>query len=390
MTAETRNATGGYPAASPANRAGGPVLDSGAIVPRAPMTDKTNGRLDVGALAVQFLDVPAMPVATTAPVIPTAEPGYRVLDRAALRSVGRRQPVYLFDGFIENNTTGMIFGDWGTGKTFYAVHIAATVAQAHNVLYIAAEGARGIAKRVDVWEMHNGKQAERLYVIGEVVDVEGRLADILAVIDRLRPALVVWDTLSRHMSIAGWNENFANEYGLFHARLDSIRNEYGCSHLVVHHVSRAGNERGSTQIPGNMDAIDALERHGQLKGVVSVTPKKRKDDAAPGETWYELRTYETGNVDETTGRPILDTHGQPETSCVLVPINLADKANMAPAALRQIMTAIDGGHVTPKQIETATGMSHATVARALKKMLDDGLIANDGKGRYALTTDETD
>ena len=345
--------------------------------------------LDVGDLVAQS-EVPPAPIPTV-PVIPTAEPGYRVLDRAALRSVGRRQPVYLFDGFIENNTTGMIYGDWGTGKTFYAVHIAATVAQAHNVLYIAAEGARGIAKRVDVWEMHNGKQAERLYVIGEVVDVEGRLADILAVIDRLRPALVIWDTLSRHMSIAGWNENYANEYGLFHARLDTIRNEYGCSHLVVHHVSRAGNERGSTMIPGNMDAIDALERHGQLKGVVSVTPKKRKDDAAPGETWYELRTYETGGTDETTGRPILDTYGQPETSCVLVPINLADKANMAPAALRQIMTAIDGGNVTPKQIETATGMSHATVARALKKMLDDGLIANDGKGRYTvLTTDETD
>jgi DNA-binding IclR family transcriptional regulator len=35
-------------------------------------------------------------------------------------------------------------------------------------------------------------------------------------------------------------------------------------------------------------------------------------------------------------------------------------------------------------------MSHATVARALKKLLDDGLIANDGKGRYTLTTDEPD
>ena len=285
----------------------------------------------------------------------------------------------------------MIYGDWGTGKSFYAVHIAATVAQSSNVLYIAAEGARGIAKRVDVWELHNGKPAERLFVIGEVVDVERRLADILSVIDRLRPALVIWDTLSRHMSVAGWNENYANEYGLFHARLDSIRNEYGCSHLVVHHVSRAGNERGSTQIPGNMDSIDLLERHGQLKGVVSITPKKRKDDLVPAETWHELRTYETGNLDERTGKLILDTNGQPETSCVLVPINLADRANMAPAALRQIMTAIDGGNVTPKQIESATGMAHATVARALRKMLDDGLIANDGKGRYTvLTADETD
>ena len=387
-TAVTRNATGGYPAASPANRAGGPDVHSGVIVPQAPTGDKPSNGLDGGALAVRFFDLPAAPVA---PVTPTAQPGYSVLDRAALRAAARRQPVYLYDGFIENNTTSMIFGDWATGKSFYAVHIAATVAQSSNVLYIAAEGARGIAKRVDVWELHNHKQADRLFVIGEVVDVERRLADIMAVIDRLRPSLVIWDTLSRHMSIAGWNENFANEYGLFHARLDSIRNEYGCSHLVVHHVSRAGNERGSTQIPGNMDSIDLLERHGQLKGVVSVTPKKRKDDAAPGETWYELRIFETGNLDETTGRPILDTHGQPETSCVLVPINLADKANMAPAALRQIMTAIDGGHVTPKQIESATGMSHATVARALKKMLEDGLVTNDNKGRYAVvSTNETD
>jgi len=382
--AETTNAAGVQPAAL-SDRPAGLSVNSGGIVPSSPRVDKPSNGLDVGALVEQFNDVPAMPVA------PTAQPGYRVLDRAALRAVARRQPVYLYDGFIEADTTAMIYGDWGTGKSFYAVHIAATVAQSSNVLYIAAEGARGIAKRVDVWELHNGKPAERLFVIGEVVDVERRLADILSVIDRLRPALVIWDTLSRHMSVAGWNENYANEYGLFHARLDSIRNEYGCSHLVVHHVSRAGNERGSTQIPGNMDSIDLLERHGQLKGVVSITPKKRKDDLVPAETWHELRTYETGNLDERTGKLILDTNGQPETSCVLVPINLADRANMAPAALRQIMTAIDGGNVTPKQIESATGMAHATVARALRKMLDDGLIANDGKGRYTvLTADETD
>lgn len=378
--AETTNATA-VQAVAFSDRPAGPSVNSVAIVAHAHSPDKANG-LDVDKLVAQFSDVPGAP---------TVQPGYRVLDRAALRAAARHQPIYLYDGFIEADTTSMIYGDWGTGKSFYAVHIAATVAQSSNVLYIAAEGARGIAKRVDVWELHNNKRADRLYVIGEVVDVEGRLANILSVIDRLRPALVIWDTLSRHMSIAGWNENFANEYGLFHARLDSIRNEYGCSHLVVHHVSRAGNERGSTQIPGNMDSIDLLERHGQLKGVVSITPKKRKDDLVPAETWYELRTYETGNVDETTGRPILDTHGQPETSCVLVPINLADKANMAPAALRQIMTAIDGGNVTPKQIEKATGMPHMSVARGLKKMVEDGLIANDGTGHYTvLTTDETD
>ena len=380
--AETTSATGNHPVALSDRPAG--LSESAGIVAQAHSPGKANG-FDVGGLVAQFDDVPQ------APVTSTAQPGYRVLDRAALRVAARRQPVYLYDGFIEADTTAMIYGDWGTGKSFYAVHIAATVALSSNVLYIAAEGARGIAKRVDVWELHNGKQAERLYVIGEVVDVERRLVDILSVIDRLRPSLVIWDTLSRHMSIAGWNENFANEYGLFHARLDSIRNEYGCSHLVVHHVSRAGNERGSTQIPGNMDSIDLLERHGQLKGVVSITPKKRKDDLVPAETWHELRTYETGNVDETTGRPILDTNGQPETSCVLMPINLADKANMAPAALRQIMAAIDGGNVTPKQIETATGMAHATVARALKKMLEEGLVTSDGKGRYAVVpTDETD
>ena len=39
-TAETRNATGGLPAASPANRAGGPGVHSGAILPQAPKTDK--------------------------------------------------------------------------------------------------------------------------------------------------------------------------------------------------------------------------------------------------------------------------------------------------------------------------------------------------------------
>lgn len=367
---ETTNATAVQAVAFSEDRPAGRAHDSVGIVAHG--GDKANGRLNVGDLVKQFDDVP------------TAQPGYRVLDRAALRGVARRQPVYLYDGFIEANTTAMIYGDWGTGKSFYAVHIAATVAQQNNVLYIAAEGARGIAKRVDVWELHNGKRADRLFVIGEVVDVEHRLADILGVIDRLRPELVIWDTLSRHMSVAGWNENYANEYGLFHARLDSIRNEFGCSHLVVHHVSRAGNERGSTQIPGNMDSIDLLERHSQLKGVVSITPKKRKDDLVPSETWHELRIYETGNTDDVTGSPILDTNGQPETSCVLVPINLADKANMAPAALRQIMTAIDGGSVTPKKIESATGMSHATVARALKKLSDDGLITNDGKGNYAV------
>jgi hypothetical protein len=76
------------------------------------------------------------------------------------------------------------------------------------VLYAAAEGAHGLGVRLAAWKAHHQvSDPVPLHVLPDAVDfLHGRaVAALVAVVRRLRPALVVLDTLSR--GLPGHDEN---------------------------------------------------------------------------------------------------------------------------------------------------------------------------------------
>ena len=87
-------------------------------------------------------------------------------------------PEWLIDGVMPKQALGMLFGPSGHGKSFLALDMALSVATGREwfshrsaqgqVIYVVAEGGRGMVKRVKAWLHHrNVPQADQAFFILE-------------------------------------------------------------------------------------------------------------------------------------------------------------------------------------------------------------------------------
>jgi RecA-family ATPase len=84
----------------------------------------------------------------------------KLLTRSDLRALPKPEP--LIGNVLDQGTTALLYGTWGTAKTFIALDWAASVATGRDwqaresaqrrVLYVLGEGAFGFTVRVDAWE----------------------------------------------------------------------------------------------------------------------------------------------------------------------------------------------------------------------------------------------
>lgn len=197
---------------------------------------------------------------------------------------------WLIDGVLESGVN-MLFGAYGSGKSFIALDIAMHVAlglpwrgrrtQGGVVVYVVAEDAQGARTRRNGWRLyHNASEddgrfiaLERPVLLNYGPDVDGL---ILALRNAgIAPALIVFDTLSR--CIPGVDENSNGEMGRVVAALERILEETGAmTALVVHHK---GNEhttraRGASAVSAAMQGV--LQVDGDpAKGVTLKVDKER-------------------------------------------------------------------------------------------------------------------
>jgi hypothetical protein len=102
---------------------------------------------------------PEPPEAPDQPPIPVLLD--RLLTRSQLRILPDPEP--LIDNVLDQGTTALLYGKWGTAKTFIALDWAACVAtgrawqdrptEQRRVLYVVGEGAFGFKGRIDAWEV---------------------------------------------------------------------------------------------------------------------------------------------------------------------------------------------------------------------------------------------
>ena len=102
-----------------------------------------------------------------APDPDTPKSRFRLVHAAAI--LAKLGPInWRIKGFLEENTTGLLFGDPGSFKSFLALDMAFHVAAGKDwhgqpvaqgpVIYIAGEGHGGLARRFAAWERHHGLQ----------------------------------------------------------------------------------------------------------------------------------------------------------------------------------------------------------------------------------------
>lgn len=220
-------------------------------------------------------------------------------------------------GYIETDTTGILFGDPGSYKSFIALdlglHCAAGIPW-HNhdvkqgpVIYVAGEGHGGFARRLKAWELHHeheisdlpvyfSQQAASLYDEESAEVVTNAIDGIVEELEET-PVMIVIDTLARNFGPG--DENSTADMNVFVDNVDKmLRAKYGCTVLIVHHTGHANKERarGAMALKGALDYEYRLEK--QFDNKVRLTCTKMKDAVEPPETWFEGHSVIVGMQDD--------------------------------------------------------------------------------------------
>lgn len=208
----------------------------------------------------------------------------------------------------ESAGLSVIYGDPGSYKSFITLDMTLSMAccldwhghkvKGKNILYMAGEGQEGLLKRIEVWRMKR-KQEEiknfTLLPLSCLLDDEEDAMEFLFLLRRMEtPDIIVVDTLSRSMS---GEENSKVDMGKVVKMLDRIREELGCSAIVVHHSGKEKDKglRGSNSLEAATHVIFKTEKNDEDMSVV-LKCERQKDDAIPGDLAFDMEVIDTGEV----------------------------------------------------------------------------------------------
>jgi hypothetical protein len=249
----------------------------------------------------------------------------RMLDRDALAKIPAPRP--LIRDMLDLDSETWIIGAPGGFKSFVALDWACHVAlgldwrgkKVHQgtVVYVAAEGAKGLPLRVRAWEGTYGHRVANVRFLPEPVQVSNAegWAVLVAACRRLEPVLIVLDTQAR--ITVGLEENSAKDMGILIDAVRRLKAATGACVTVVHHTGRDGGDaRGSSALDGAQDTEIRVERPSKKSErallTAAITTDKQKDGDESEAFDIQLQVVELGD-DPVTGRRL--------TSLALAPAN---------------------------------------------------------------------
>lgn len=259
-----------------------------------------------------------------APVDPVDAMLGRMLDRDALDEVPTPKPL-IWDMLDLDSETWLI-GAPGGFKSFVALDWAAHVATGRwwrgkrvcqgKVVYIAAEGAKGMRLRVAAWEATYGVRVEDLLVLPEPVQVADAEAwtTLVRACRRLKPVMVVIDTQAR--VTVGLEENSAKDMGVLVEGVRRLRAATGACVTVVHHTGRNGGDaRGSSALDGAQDTEIRVDRptarEERLMLTATISTDKQKDGDESEQFDIQMQVVDLG-TDPEVGRVLTSLAIRPD------------------------------------------------------------------------------
>jgi hypothetical protein len=250
-----------------------------------------------------------------------------LLDTDALDDIPGLEPLVADTLFLDTLTR--LYGPSGTFKSFLTLSLAGSVGtglpwfnnavRQGQVVYLVAEGAKGIRKRVRAWEKHHGVSMTGVKFLPRPVQVRSpEWAVLKEACRRLKAVLIIIDTQAR--VTVGVNENDNTEMGVVLDLMEQLRSATGACVLVVHHSGHenADRGRGASAVKGGMQTELGVSRAG--KGIpgtrITLTTGKQKDDEEQAPQVFRLRQVAIDGETKDDGSPV--------TSIVLVPANVKD------------------------------------------------------------------
>jgi hypothetical protein len=249
-----------------------------------------------------------------------------LLDASALDNMPALEP--LVGDLLHLDTLARIIGPSGHMKSFVTIDLAGHVGtgmrwhgqyvRQGTVVYLVAEGARGIRQRVRAWEKHYGLKMDNVLFLPRPVQARGEEWDtLIEAMRRLKPALIVIDTQAR-VSV-GIEENSNTELGVVVERLDDLRRATEACVLVIHHTGHVGEHgRGASAAKGALQSELHVSKKGDTAKNVVVTMKvgKQKDNEEGQDVQFGLKVVTLDGEYKPDGRPV--------TSVVLQSLDLLD------------------------------------------------------------------
>jgi hypothetical protein len=230
---------------------------------------------------------------------------------------------------LDTSAMSVVYGASNAGKTFFSLdlsfHIAVgmpwfgrEITMPGCVVYLAAEGGRGMLNRVAALKMHYGVTDIPLAVIASPIDLLDPLADLPLLLDRIKEAatttgllcvMVVIDTLSRAM--VGGDENGSSDMTGFIGNIDRLR--HAGPHLqVIHHCGKdeAKGARGHSSLRAATDTEIELKVTNQNDRTAVAYVRKQRDMLGGDEIAFRLKGIILGETPK----------GKSVTSCVVEPM----------------------------------------------------------------------
>ena len=313
---------------------------------------------------------------------------------------------WIVKGLFGARDLSLLYGPPKEGKSFLALDLSLSIAAAAvpqlvdpewfghrvspgGVVYVAAEGQRGMLKRVTAWRLHRKVEVGQrvpFVLMTTRVDLCSEDGDAPALIEEIRalaefmivpPRFIVVDTLARAM--AGGNENSPDDMGALIDHCGKIQEETGAHVCLVHHVGKdeGRGPRGHNSLHG---AIDTSIQVGKAEVGGNVwTLKDQKEGEAGASHAFRLQPVTIG----------VDDDGDAITSCVVVPSEtgiepagtgkrtspLPDQARIA---LRQLHEAIlDQGERPPVVGQIPPGVKAVSWKVWREYCYRGGITAND-------------
>lgn len=187
-----------------------------------------------------------------------------VLIGNAIESIPETSP--LVEGVLDFDSTALVYGASGVGKSFGILDLALCVASGHAwhghvtlpgpVVFVVGEGLSGTRTRYQAWrQLHEVEDVPEIVFLPTAPNIlthPGR-SELFEVVEKHRPVLTVLDTVAR--CIPGGDENSFESMSLVVMTLDTIRTMTGGCALGVHHPGKdeSAGARGHSSLKGAMD-----------------------------------------------------------------------------------------------------------------------------------------
>lgn len=303
-------------------------------------------------------------------------------------------PTWLIEGLLPEGGYSSIYGAPGSYKSFLAIDWALHISQGvpwlgravkrGPAIYVAAEGGRGIKRRMRAWvdHYHASPQLPGAYFLMDplYVQQEGVVESFIELLQMadIVPELMVIDTVSR--CFIG-EENASEDMAKFVDRMTALARGRAMTALVVHHTNAIGErERGHSAFRGGAEAMFKTQvvnlKSGQLSHIV-VTCTKQKDEEEADPIYLKPEKVGTSIILQPTLAPAEEHRAAVQKTV---------------AMRKQDMLSILESHPEGLTVETwliAAKVPRATGFRRIKQLVKEGEIIKDS-GRYFACPSVTD